>query len=199
MAYTKPAATTLAGVALKQTPLPTTNAIEPVLLDSEIASTTQLGVVKIGSGITVDPSGTISASGSALVGDWVPAILPSVPGVISLNTKTARYVKSGNLVTCTFDVTVTSITGGSNASTLKLSGLPFSSESSTGYVGVVLIGYFSDMNTDTNYISGSVISTSTQGDLWFQKEANKSLTKLTQANVKTNTRLVGTVQYLSAA
>lgn len=199
MAYTKPAATTLAGVALKQTPLPTTNAIEPVLLDSEIASTTQLGVVKIGSGITVDPSGTISASGSALVGDWVPAILPSVPGVISLNTKTARYVKSGNLVTCTFDVAVTSITGGSNASTLKLSGLPFSSESSTGYVGVVLIGYFSDMNTDTNYISGSVISTSTQGDLWFQKEADKSLTKLTQANVKTNTRLVGTVQYLSAA
>lgn len=200
MAYTKPAATTLAGIALKQTPLPTANAIEPVLLDSEIASTTQLGVVKIGSGITVAVDGTISSSGgSTIVGDWTPAILPSVPGVISLNTKTARYVKTGNLVTCTFDVTVTTITGGSNSSTLKLSGLPFSSESSTGYVGVVLIGYFSDMNTNTNYISGSVISTSTQGDLWFQKESNKSLTKLTQDNVKTNTRLVGTVQYLSAA
>ena len=200
MAYTKPASTTLAGVALKQTPLPTTNAIEPVLLDSEIATTTQLGVVKIGTGISVAVDGTISASGgSSIVGDWTPAILPSVPGVISLNTKTARYVKTGNLVTCTFDVTVTTITGGSNASTLKLSGLPFSSESSTGYVGVVLIGYFSDMNTNTNYISGSVISTSTQGDLWFQKESSKSLTKLTQDNVKTNTRLVGTVQYLSAA
>lgn len=200
MAYTKPAATTLAGIALKQTPLPTANAIEPVLLDSEIATTTQLGVVKIGSGISVDVDGTISSSGgSTIVGDWTPAILPSVPGVISLNTKTARYVKTGNLVTCTFDVTVTTITGGSNSSTLKLSGLPFSSESSTGYVGVVLIGYFSDMNTNTNYISGSVISTSTQGDLWFQKESNKSLTKLTQDNVKTNTRLVGTVQYLSAA
>ena len=200
MAYTKPAATTLAGVALKQTPLPTTNAIEPVLLDAEIASAVQLGVVKIGTGISVAVDGTISASGgSSIVGDWTPAILPSVPGVISLNTKTARYVKTGNLVTCTFDVTVTTITGGSSASTLKLSGLPFSSESSTGYVGVVLIGYFEDMNTNTNYISGSVISTSTQGDLWFQKEPKKSLTKLTQADVKTNTRLVGTVQYLSAA
>jgi hypothetical protein len=200
MAYTKPAATTLAGLALKQTPTPTANAITPVVLDAEVASTTQLGVVKIGSGITVDPSGTISAAADCCpeVGNWTPALLPSVPGVIFLNTKTARYVKSGNLVTCTFDVAVTSITGGSNASTLKLSGLPYSSESSTGYVGVVLIGYFSDMNTNTNYISGSVISTSTQGDLWFQKEADKSLTKLTQANVKTNTRLVGTVQYLSA-
>jgi len=202
MAYTKPTATTLAGVALKQTPAPVVNAIVPVVLDAEIASATQLGVVKVGSGISVDGSGTISASGADCcpeVGNWTPSILPSVPGVISLNTKTARYVKSSNLVTCTFDVTITSITGGSNSATLKLSGLPFSSESSTGYVGVVLIGYFTDMNINTNYISGSVISTSTQGDLWFQKEPNKSLTKLTQADVKTNTRLVGTVQYLSAA
>ena len=200
MAYSKPAASTLAGVALKQAPVPSSVSLTPITLNSDIATTTQLGVVKIGTGISVDVDGTISASGgSSIVGDWTPAILPSVPGVISLNTKTARYVKTGNLVTCTFDVTVATITGGSNASTLKLSGLPFSSESSTGYVGVVLIGYFSDMNTNTNYISGSVISTSTQGDLWFQKESNKSLTKLTQDNVKTNTRLVGTVQYLSAA
>jgi hypothetical protein len=199
MAYTKPTATTLAGVALKQTPAPVVNAIVPVVLDAEIASATQLGVVKVGSGISVDGSGTISASGTTTVGNWIPVLTPSVPGVISLNTKTARYVKSGNLVTCTFDITVTTIVGGSGASTLKLSGLPFSSESSTGYVGVVLIGYFEDMNTNTNYISGSVISTSTQGDLWFQKEPKKSLTQLTQADVKTNTRLVGTVQYLSAA
>jgi hypothetical protein len=199
MAYTKPTATTLAGLALKQTPAPIVNAIVPVVLDAEIATAVQLGVVKIGSGITVAVDGTISASGgSSIVGNWVPVLTPSVPGVISLNTKTARYVKSGNLVTCTFDITVTTIVGGSNASTLKLSGLPFSSENSTGYVGVVLIGYFEDMNTNTNYISGSVIATSTQGDLWFQKEPKKSLTQLTQADVKTNTRLVGTVQYLSA-
>ena len=63
----------------------------------------------------------------------------------------------------------------------------------------MLVGYFSELNSNTNYISGSVISTSTQGDLWFQKESSKSLTKLTQGDVKTNTRLVGTVQYLSAA
>lgn len=200
MAYSKPAASTLAGVALKQTPVPSPISLTPITFDSEIASTTQLGVVKIGSGISVAVDGTISSSGgSSIVGDWTPAILPSVPGVISLNTRNARYVKTGNLVTCTFDVTITTITGGSSTSTLKLSGLPFSSESSTGYVGVVLVGYFSELNSNTNYISGSVISTSTQGDLWFQKESSKSLTKLTQGDVKTNTRLVGTVQYLSAA
>lgn len=200
MAYSKPAASTLAGVALKQTPIPSSVSLTPITLDSDIASTTQLGVVKIGSGISVTADGTISSSGgSSITGDWTPAILPSTPGVISLNTRNARYVKTGNLVTCTFDVAVTTITGGSSTSTLKLSGLPFSSESSTGYVGVVLIGYFSELNSNTNYISGSVISTSTQGDLWFQKESSKSLTKLTQGDVKTNTRLVGTVQYLSAA
>lgn len=199
MAYAK-VERNVAGIGLTQSQVPNPIEVTPIILDVDIASTTKLGIVKIGSGITVDPTGTISTSGGGgtLIGNWTPILSPSVPGTIGLNTKNARYAKSSNLVTCTFDIIVTTITGGASSATLKLSGLPFSSESSTGYVGVIMIGYFSDLSSNTNYISGSVISTSTQGDLWFQEQPNKSLSKLTQADIKTNTRLVGTVQYLSA-
>lgn len=198
MAYSKPSASTLAGQALKQ--VPSSVSLTPIILESEIATDTQLGVVKIGSGISIDASGTISATGDTIItGSWVPGLSPSTPGVIATIIKTANYVKTGNLVVCIFDFVVAGISGGSNASTLKLTGLPFSSDTSLGYVGTVNVSFFSDLSSNTNYISGSIIDTSTQGDLWLQKEPVKSLTKLTQADVKTNTRLVGTVQYLSAA
>ena len=53
----------LAGRALKQTPPATTVApagVVPVSLDADIASKTQLGVVKIGNGISVTEDGLIS-------------------------------------------------------------------------------------------------------------------------------------------
>jgi len=199
MAYAK-VEQNVAGIGLTQSSVPNAIEITPIILDVAVASTTTLGIVKIGTGIEVTLDGVISAtnSGDITTGTWTPALTPSVAGVISTITKTARYTKTGNLVTCIFDIVVTGITGGSSSATLKLSGLPFSSGASAGYVGSVSVGYFSDLNSNTNYISGSIISTSTQGDLWFQKEPNKSLSKLTQADIKTNTRLVGTVQYLSA-
>lgn len=198
MAYAK-VERNIAGVALSQSPVPNEVEITPILLDVNIATTESLGVVKIGSGISVSPAGVISTTTDGpITGSWTPGLTPSTPGVISVAVKTARYVKSGNLVTCIFDFVVSNITGGNNSATLKFSGLPYSSDSSTGYVGSLSVGYFSDLSSNTNYISGAVINTSTQGDLWLQKEPSKSLSKLTQADIKTNTRLVGTVQYLSA-
>ena len=63
MSYTRPPASTLAGRALKQTPNPATQAIIPVVLDAEIATTTQLGVVQIGSGLSITAAGVLSATG----------------------------------------------------------------------------------------------------------------------------------------
>ena len=100
---------------------------------------------------------------------------------------------------CAFDLTVSGLSGTTESATLKLSGLPYSSDASLGYVGTVTIGYYGDLSSKIVSLSGTVIPTSTQADLWVQTEPNKPLTKLTQADIKTNTRLVGTIQYLSAA
>ena len=65
MSYTRPPATTLAGTALKQTPPPNTKALVPVILDAEIASTSNLGVVQVGSGLSVTTQGVLSTTSSS--------------------------------------------------------------------------------------------------------------------------------------
>jgi hypothetical protein len=66
MAYNRQPQTVLAGVALKQNPPPTViqpAGIIPVTLDAEVATTTRLGVVQVGSGLSITPSGVLSAKG----------------------------------------------------------------------------------------------------------------------------------------
>jgi hypothetical protein len=65
MSYTRPPASTLAGRALKQTPAPATQAIIPVVLDADVATTAQLGVVQVGSGLSITPQGVLSATTSS--------------------------------------------------------------------------------------------------------------------------------------
>jgi hypothetical protein len=66
MAYNRPPQVTLAGVGLRQNPPPTViqpAGIVPVTLDAEIATTTSLGVVQVGSGLAITPAGVLSATG----------------------------------------------------------------------------------------------------------------------------------------
>ena len=66
MAYNRQPQTVLAGIALKQNP-PTSviqpAGIIPVTLDSATAS--NLGVVQVGSGLSITPAGILSATGSS--------------------------------------------------------------------------------------------------------------------------------------
>lgn len=67
MAYNRLPQTVLAGTALKQNPPPTIiqpAGIVPVTLDADIATTTSLGVVQVGSGLAITPGGVLSATGS---------------------------------------------------------------------------------------------------------------------------------------
>ena len=66
MAYLRPPNAVLTGTGLKQTPPPSTTTppgIVPVVLEAEIATTSSLGVVQVGSGLSITPSGILSATG----------------------------------------------------------------------------------------------------------------------------------------
>lgn len=68
MAYNRQPQTVLAGIALKQNPPPTIvqpAGIIPVTLDADIATTTSLGVVQVGSGLSITPSGILSVTGGS--------------------------------------------------------------------------------------------------------------------------------------
>ena len=78
MAYNRQPQSVLAGNALKQNPAPTTlqpAGIVPVTLDAEIATTTSLGVVQVGSGLSITPLGILSTnSGSDLISVKLTAV-----------------------------------------------------------------------------------------------------------------------------
>jgi len=169
---------------------------------TNFASNIDFGIVKIGNGIAVS-NGTISVQfggGGWTTGTWAPAISSSLGATITLTVANARYVKVGQLVVCTFDVTVGTESGGGSSGILTLSGLPFLSVSDTGYVGSLYVSYFFNMDSDTESVSGGVINNSTSIDLWQGIGGNnqRSLSRLSQSDIKTGTRLVGSVEYLSA-
>lgn len=71
MSYSRPPNIVVAGQGLKQNPLPSTltpAGILPVQVDSEIATTTSLGVVQVGSGLGITLDGVLFATeGSSLI------------------------------------------------------------------------------------------------------------------------------------
>ena len=67
MAYNRQPQTVLAGMALKQNPPPTVlqpAGIVTVTLDADLATTTNPGVVQVGTGLNITPEGILSATGS---------------------------------------------------------------------------------------------------------------------------------------
>jgi hypothetical protein len=67
MAYNRQPQSVLAGTALKQNPPPNIlqpAGIVPVTLDADIATSTNLGVIQVGSGLSITPLGVLSATGS---------------------------------------------------------------------------------------------------------------------------------------
>ena len=68
MAYTRQPNVVIAGNGLKQNPPATTvtpPGIVPVTLDADIATTTSLGVIQVGAGLSITPAGVLSATGGS--------------------------------------------------------------------------------------------------------------------------------------
>jgi hypothetical protein len=68
MAYNRQPQTVLAGMALTQNPPPNIvqpAGIIPVTLDVDIATTTSPGVVQVGGGLSITPTGILSATGGS--------------------------------------------------------------------------------------------------------------------------------------
>jgi NADH:ubiquinone oxidoreductase subunit H len=68
MAYNRQPNVVFAGTALKQNPSASTvtpPGIIPVTLDAEIATTTSLGVIQVGAGLSITPAGVLSAANSS--------------------------------------------------------------------------------------------------------------------------------------
>lgn len=96
MSYNRPPNVVVAGRALKQTPPSSTVSppgVLPVSLDADIATSSSLGVVQVGSGLSITPSGVLSATstGSSLINvklissDYTPSATDEYIGCLTKN------------------------------------------------------------------------------------------------------------------
>lgn len=204
MGYNRTPNTVVAGRGLKQTPSVTGTVpvgVVAVRVDSDIATTSSLGMVQVGSGLTIDPLGvlsTTSSGGNYSSGPWTPGITGPASGTITLTIKNAKFIKTGQLVTCFFDVKVTNIAGGSSSSILYLTGLPFLSLTDAGTVGSVYTSYWEYMDVNLVEVSGTVISNDTKAFLWKANSPQSTLSSLTRDDIRVGSVLTGTAVYFSA-
>jgi hypothetical protein len=99
MAYTRQPNVVIAGNALKQNPPASTvtpPGIVPVTLDADIATTTSLGVVQVGSGLAITPAGVLSATGGS---DRINVTLTSVNYTATLDNYYIGATKKGITIT----------------------------------------------------------------------------------------------------
>lgn len=136
---------------------------------------------------------TSTAAGQQF-GNWIPSLRSS--GTIDIDIRNAFYTKTGQLITCTFDIVVTNMTERNNSS-ITLNGLPVNSISSRGIAGSAHLSYFKTSTNELTHISGTINSNDTRIDLWCERHGRKGLLPLTQQDIQTNTVLVGTVTYIS--
>lgn len=93
MTYLRLPNSRLPGRALSQTPIANGDAgILPVTLDADIATTASLGVVQVGSGLSITPSGVLSAIG----GGGNNFVTVTLTGVSYSITATDSYVGATN-------------------------------------------------------------------------------------------------------
>jgi hypothetical protein len=138
---------------------------------------------------------TSTATGEQF-GTWIPVLRST--GTIDVNIRNAFYTKVGQLVTCTFDIVVTNMSGGRKDSPITLHGLPVSSIGTPdSMTGSAYISYFKVSNFDVRSISGTINGSDNRVELWCRNRGPGNLVPLTQIDINVNTVLVGTVTYIS--
>jgi hypothetical protein len=138
---------------------------------------------------------TSTATGEQF-GTWIPVLRST--GTIDVNIRNAFYTKVGQLVTCTFDIVVTNMSGGKKDSPITLQGLPINSIGTLdSMAGSAYISYFKVSNLDVRSISGTINGSDNRVELWCRNRGPGNLVPLTQIDINVNTVLVGTVTYIS--
>ena len=102
MSYNRTPNTVLAGRGLKQSPSQTGSTpagVVTVTVDSDIATTSSLGLVQVGSGLSITPAGVLSATGGSSTGtNFVSVKLTSVDySVLSTDYYVGATVKNINI------------------------------------------------------------------------------------------------------
>jgi len=127
---------------------------------------------------------------------WAPTLTFAGGGGTS-QTKVGTYVKIGQLVIANFSITRTTGTAGSG--TVTLTALPFTSQTTTGVAGSIVVSNFQNVVSGPRVISGVVTSNATTATMYFMDTGAADMSLLTGAELTSTTILQGTITYIAAS
>jgi len=139
--------------------------------------------------------GTVAGSATTSSSTWSPTLTFSGGGGTS-QTKVGTYVKIGQLVTATFSITMGGTPGTGN---VTLTGLPFTSQTTTGVAGSVAVSNFQNIGGGLRVIAGTVNSNATTATLRYVDTSATDMSTLTATQITSTTILQGTVTYVAAS
>lgn len=172
------------------------NTVEIICVPEELLEETPVEEVKAELKPEPKPKAVISSTVTGeQFGNWIPSLRST--GSMEVEIKNAFYTKTGQLVTCTFDIVVTSMLGSRNDSPILLFGLPLNSINSSGMSGSTYISYFKTPTDELRLITGTIKGSTNQVELWCERQGRKGLFPLTQNDINVGTVLVGTVTYIT--
>jgi hypothetical protein len=144
-----------------------------------------------------DISSNVSWQLPYIAGTWMPTLIPSTSGTISITTNSATYLKIGPHVTCQFDITVSSMD--TSSGNISLGGLPYRSKTASGNVGTVTVAFVTSLSSGKSIptITGVIGSNSNTSQLWYPAAAgsNFAVSLLPTTEIIATTRFIGTVLY----
>jgi len=147
----------------------------------------------------IKPEAVITSTTAGIqFGSWIPVLKSD--GVIDIAIRNALYVKAEQLVTCTFDIIITGLSGGKNSSVITLDGLPHVGMASTidaTSAGSLVVSYFKTTNQDLRYITGTVKNNTTSVEMWTQKRNTNGLGPFVHLDINVNSVLTGFVTYIT--
>ena len=106
--------------------------------------------IYLAGGLFVGGTGSANELDDYEEGTWTPVITVESQSAASITVDVAEYTKVGRLVSIVFQVTIDSISGGTDARAIELTGMPFNINSNAG--GGPNIGY-STINSMTGTLS----------------------------------------------
>lgn len=121
------------------------------------------------------------------VGTWTPTITPSGTAFTSItySNQTGFYTRIGNMVTIWGSVSVSALTIGSATGSLRISALPFTSNSAANVTYSGVLGASNVTFTGINYLYGALSPSSTNVNVQTVKTAG-AITNLGVANLASN-------------
>jgi hypothetical protein len=153
-----------------------------------------------GTGITFPATQSASSNANTLddyeEGDWTPVLgaSTSVSGQ-TYSRQTGKYTKVGRLVTCTFDVVLTA--KGTLSGLARISGLPFTSGSNTGFRAAFNVGDFFNLGTSYVWFGGIVPDGAVVVNIGALTAAATTTTAPNGSDAWSDTtQLIGTITYM---